>query len=331
MGRGAQLPQPPAVSYTQQQERLGLAPQAPAGQARPGVGLIPGALRVAERVAPILQRLFNREPLPTERRPGEPTAGARFAPIFSQEQVARGFQGIGTRLAEIRASRFRDIEGVDFAEGFPRGSFPDPGKTTYTAGELAAQQAEAATGSIRPDPFTGLYQQRFGIPTVGGEAQGYILGNFRDAEGNLIELDEDMKRDIERQKARNKSQLLNLGERPLFISNAEREYMGLSEDQMRAIGYEWDEESQQWIHSGVIEDPQTYGAAAPYGGDGYPGGGYGTPRGGGGGGGAWSYPSYLPRENQPYPQSFVRQGARGMTPEQARNSAARFGAINWRI
>ena len=123
--------------------------------------------------------------------------------------------------------------------------------------------------------------------------------------------------------------------------------MGLTEEQMGNLGYVFDEENQQWILGGVIEEPQTYGAAAPYS-YGYPSYGYPSygypqytyPEGGEG----YTYPqSFVGREGGPYPQSFVdREGApypqrfvgreqRGMTPEQAQNRAARFGAVTWRI
>ena len=64
----------------------------------------------------------------------------------------------------------------------------------------------------------------------------------------------------------------------------------------------------------------------------------------GGGGEGYTYPqsfvgreggpypqSFVGREGRPYQQSFVGREQRGMTPEQTRNMAARFGAVNWRI
>jgi len=213
--------------------------------------------------------------------------------------------------------------------------------------EQARAEALATGGATAP--FTGLYQQRYGIPVVGGEVQGYILdpyGKFRDAEGNLITYTDESGRErpfdpatqknVDRQKARNIRQLLDLGIRPQRISDQERLYLQLSEEEMKGIGYVWDEEQQNWIAGEILEEaPQSYGAAAPY--PGYGGYGYGyQPRYGGGGGG-YGYPVYggggggveinFPEGGR----SFVEQQRRGQTPQQRRNQAARFGAVTWRI
>jgi hypothetical protein len=219
------------------------------------------------------------------------------------------------------------------------------GYTGYQTPEEA--QARAATLGQTGEPYNALYQYRYGIPTESGTEQGYILrgyrdaqGNlikFRDEEGNLIPLDEAAKRNVERQKAEDKKRLIERRVRPMFISDYERNYLRISKEDMQSMGYAWDEESQQWIlGEGTAESPQVYGAGAPRG---YAGGYYPRSYGGGGGGGGYPVGGYgdpmagggieinFPEGRQ----SFVQRGQRGVSPQQRRNQAARFGAVSWRI
>lgn len=129
-------------------------------------------------------------------------------------------------------------------------------------------------------------------------------------------------KDYEVQRASHVGQSLRGGQRPQIILESDRENLGLSAEDMQTMGYYWDEEKGHWVAGLVVEEsPQTYGAAAPYGGYGYPsrrgrgGGGYSYPRGG----------SYS------YPQSLVGREQRGIRPEADRNRPARFGAVTWRI
>ncbi len=130
-----------------------------------------------------------------------------------------------------------------------------------------------------------------------------------------------------KQRAGHVADSLNRDDYPQIILESDRELMKLSEQDMLDLGYEWDEDKGHWIWGGIIEEPQTYGAAS------LPGWGYNYPRGGGGGGGggSYSYPSYLPREQAAFPQSFVGREQPGGIPQQAQTRAARFGAITWRI
>jgi len=306
-------------------------PQQPGRQA-----IIPAALQVAERVAPFLQRLFRRDVLfnqevpPTERRPGEPTAGARFAPVYSQEQVRKGFQGLGETLAELRTREFRGARGTEFAEGFPKGSIEAPGpatifggaqgRETFTAGEIVAQQAEAA-----------LSQGKNGTQWV-----RYLMSDGNTRMFNWSWNEETTQEELLEQRASHVGQSLRASDRPQIILESDRKLLDLSTDEMQNMGYYWDEDKGHWVFGEIIEQPQTYGTSLP----GW-GGTYNYPR--GGGGGAWSYPSYLPREQAapyqsfvgresgtPY-QSFVGREQQGRIPQQAQTRAARFGAITWRI
>jgi hypothetical protein len=135
-------------------------------------------------------------------------------------------------------------------------------------------------------------------------------------------------------RANHVKQSLSRGDLPQIILASDQRIMGLTNDDMMMMGYVWDEDKEHWVHGEVIEEPQTYGAAAPYAGYGYGYPGYIYPQYAYPeyGGGSYSYPqSFVSREGAKYPQSFVQPGRRGVTPQQARNSPARFGAVTWRI
>jgi hypothetical protein len=127
--------------------------------------------------------------------------------------------------------------------------------------------------------------------------------------------------------------MLLRGEFPQIIWDDSRRSLGISDEQLKERGYFWNEEKGYWEFGEPLPDaPQTYGAGRGYGGYyNYPSRGY---RGGGGrrgGGGSYSYPSYLPREQEPFPRSFVGKEQRGQVPQADRRRAARFGAVTWRI
>jgi hypothetical protein len=225
--------------------------------------------------------------------------------------------GFADRISQLPRAGMRALASADQITGY----------TGYITPEQAVANRPQALedGSFRPGPFTGLYQQRYGIPIAEGdlkELQGYILGNFRDAEGNLLPIDPDMQKDIDRQKASNDSQAIGNGLWPTFISKSSQNYNKWSDAQMEEAGYWFDEENQQWVYGGPLDDPQTLGAAAPYG---YGGSGYPYYGGRGGGGGGYVGGDYT------YPQSFVGREQRGATPQANQNRAARFGAVTWRI
>jgi hypothetical protein len=154
-----------------------------------------------------------------------------------------------------------------------------------------------------------------------------------DEQGNMIPWDEATLENLEKQRARHVAMSLMRGDYPQVILESDRIHMGFSTSDMEGQGYVWDAEKEHWIYAGVTEGPEVAGATKTYGGG---GGGYaGYPRTGGGGGG-YGYPVFgagggveinFPEGTQ----SFVRRGQRGVTPQQRRNQAARFGAVSWRI
>jgi len=111
-------------------------------------------------------------------------------------------------------------------------------------------------------------------------------------------------------------------EPPTVMLRSDQQEFGLTDDDMRSIGYVWDERNGHWEYGVPIEPPEVTGTAAPYGG--YPSGyrpyyrrGYG---GGGGGGGGYS-------GVYPYPE----QQQRGQAPQREFRDPARFGLVSWRI
>jgi hypothetical protein len=213
------------------------------------------------------------------------------------------------RKKKVQGPYVRGIRGI------PGAASPE----AVAAREAARAEAfrEEGIGAAEPlttSPFTDIYQQRYGIPTVGGEEQGFIYGDFRDTE---LPLSDEIQERVNEQKAEVKGTLLKRGVRPMNFTDFERKVIGKSDEEMNEMGYVWDEEQQLWIHSDVLDDfPQTVGAALP--GYGYT---YNYPRGYGyGRGGEYTYP-----------QSFARQGQRGRVPSMVRNRPGSFGVVLWRI
>lgn len=326
-----------------QPEPFGLMPRQP--EINP-YGVQPGTLQ--SRIVGMLNRIFNRrpgvfqEPQP-ELEPSRPGAPIDYYRQFLRSRIhdPAGWRALGLGLQQTgrqlgrqvggAIQRAREQAGEPTQELGPTvGRWYEAGRTGAYGETSPEQIAEDARRAAMTSPFTDIYQQRYGIPTATGEVQGYILGDFRDVE---LPLDPDLQEDIIWQKANRKKRLFDLGEEfyPLFVSKKEQYYLGLTDEQMAEQGYVFDEESGQWILGEAIETPQVYGTAAPYS-YGYPSYGYPQyiyPEGGGGG---YTYPqSFVGREGGPYPQSFVQPERRGVTPEQARNRAARFGAVTWRI
>jgi hypothetical protein len=306
----------------------------------------PGTLQ--DRVVTFLNRLFNVQPgVFREQGPGlepsRPGAQPDYYRQFLQSRIhdPAGWRALGLGLQQTGRQVAGAVQRARAQAGEPTQELGPTVGRWYEAGRTGAfgepspeQIAEDARRAAMTAPFTDIYQQRFGIPTATGEVQGWIGGDFRDVE---FPLDQDMLKDIAKQKARNKGQLIDLGEEfyPLYITKEEQTYLGYSDADMAEQGYVFDKESQTWILGERIDTPQTYGAAAPYS-YGYPSYGYPAygypqyvyPEGGGG----YTYPqSFVGREGGPYPQSFVGREQRGMSPEQARNRPGRFGMVTWRI
>jgi hypothetical protein len=128
------------------------------------------------------------------------------------------------------------------------------------------------------------------------------------------------------QRANHVGTSLRRGDFPQIILRSDQENLGLSDQVMQEMGYVWDDDKGHWVRGEPITAPQITGTASGFGYTSYP-------RGGGfrGGGGGYSYPSYLPRDDRPFPQSFVQQGQRGRVPQADRIRAANFGVIDWRI
>ena len=271
-------------------------------------GLIPGALRVAERVAPILQRLFNREPLPTERRPGEPTAGARFAPIF--------------RLPQRRDQPVVGLTGAQ--PPAPRGDFY--AETVRIANEMGVTPTEAAQ-LIQQQGLPAPTQEKFGppgefAPPTVGEFEYDPVSGFPVFPGGKL--------------GRHSSIIewyLDNGLLPFSLYPEDVARFGWTDAELMAAGYVEDAWGN-WVRVGM--DPNAPAVAAGGGGGGYPA----YPRGGGGGGGGGGYTapsrgpypqSFVGRASTQFPQSFVQQGRRGVTPTGSSTRPARMGVINWRI
>jgi hypothetical protein len=129
--------------------------------------------------------------------------------------------------------------------------------------------------------------------------------------------------------------MLLRGEFPQIIWDDARRNLDnpLTDEELDKLGYIWNPDKGYWEYAEApAGTPQSYGAARGYGGYyNYPSRGRRGGRGRGGGGGSYSYPSYLPREQEPFPRSFVGQEQRGRVPQEDRQRAARFGAVTWRI
>ena len=109
-------------------------------------------------------------------------------------------------------------------------------------------------------------------------------------------------------------------EPPTVILRNDQNELGLTDDDLRSIGYVWDERNGHWEYGVPIEPPEVTGAAAPYGGSGYRPyyrRGYG---GGGGGGGGYS-------GVYPYPE----QQQRGQAPQREFRDLNGFGLVRWVI
>ncbi len=326
------IPQPPPVHYTQQLEARRV-------QQQPVVGLT-GAQPTPQQARQI----------PLERRPGEPTPGARFAPTLTQQYMARLFQ----RGADYWQQNFVPTETF---RKYPGGlsSIAELAANAPSMAMRAASRALEPTPSFAENPE--LRAAYFGRPDDSGNAinriaearaQGQQSGTqwvrYMMSDGNTRMFnwswdEETTQEELLEQRASHVGQSLRASDRPQIILESDREILNLSVEDMQNMGYFWDEDKGHWVFGEVIEQPQTYGTSLP-------GWGYNYPprRGGGrGGGGSYSYPSYLPREQGPYPQSFLgrQQGPfpqsfvgreqPGGIPQQAQTRAARFGAITWRI
>ena len=110
-------------------------------------------------------------------------------------------------------------------------------------------------------------------------------------------------------------------EPPTVMLRSDQQEFGLTDDDMRSIGYVWDERNGHWEYGVPIESPEVTGAAAPYGGSGYRPY-YRRGYGGGGGGGGGGYSGVYP-----YPE----QQQRGQAPQREFRDPARFGLVSWRI
>jgi len=301
--------------------------------------LIPGAFQVGATIAPYVnmfnnyvQRLFSRQtpvlrqPLPLERRPGEPTAGARFSPVIPSEEIAGVLGGFADYARNIRNQNYQ--RGVQFAEGYPRGNLEAPGigslarnaaralrgeelirNTPGTAGET--QQVDPATGVIwyrmKLIDGTDSHMMNYGVSESDVDANGQITPEAQ--EKYLSKRADDVGLSITR------------NEWPQVILESDRLRLGYSNDWMRDHGYFWDEERGYWQYGVEIgEGPQVTGAAMPYTGSGYNYPRYSYPKGGGG--------TYQPFQSY---GNYVEPGQRGNIPQQIQNRPARFGAVTWRI
>ena len=290
------------------------------------------------------------------------TFGGQQADIFTQSVfpvISDRIQGYLDRIYKRYAPAFRGAltrgaENIEATPPFytpPGYEEPPPGSFNLPAMALRGIESRVgATGPKQPPDFEANPELRavanFGRPDDSGNAinqataaraqgqergvQWYrmLMGEGREDRMFAYVWDENTpQEELLKQRAGHVADSLNRGDFPQIVLESDRNLMKLSREDLEGIGYVWDEEKQHWVFGGVIEEPQTYGAAS------LPGWGYNYPRRGGGrgGGGSYSYPSYLPREQAPFPQSFVGREQPGGIPGLAQTRAARFGAITWRI
>ena len=324
------VPQQPVVALTGAQPQP-VVPQVPQRPYIPtgvgtGAGLIgPGTLGAVEQfrqtVVPVVQtylnRLFGRETTQTPvvsytgaqqreqiaRRPGEPTAGARWPVQRPAAPAARDDFYAET----VRIANELGVTPTEAARLIQQQGLPAPTQEKFgPPGEFAPP----TVGEFEYDPVSGF-------PVFPGGKLG--------RHSSIIEW------------------YLDNGLLPFSLYPEDVARFGWTDAELIAAGYVEDAWGN-WVRVGM--DPNAPAVAAGGGGGGYPayprGGGGGGGR-GGGGGGAYTYPSRLPREQGPYPQSFVgrastqfpqsfvQRGQRGVTPTGSSMRPARMGAVTWRI
>lgn len=327
----ARVPQQPVVSLTGAQP-IARRPVPPGvGQ---GAGIIPGTFGgqqadiftqsvfpvISDRIQGYLDRLYNRF-APTFR--GALTRGAENLASTPPFYTPPGYEGPQPGSFNLPATALRGVAS--------RVGVTGPGQ------RQPSQPIVALTGAgrgVTPDSSENAAAQAIEARAQGQErgVQWYrmLMGEGREDRMFAYVWDENTpQEELLKQRAGHVADSLNRGDFPQIILESDRELMKLSAEDLQGIGYVWDDEKQHWVFGGVIDEPQTYGAGS------LPGWGYNYPRRGGGGGrgggGSYSYPSYLPREQEPFPQSFVGREQPGGIPQQAQTRAARFGAITWRI
>ena len=316
---------------------------------------------VPRAVSPDMQGDVTRQPQ-KQRSPGRIITES----ILGAERTNTA-QDILNRLFNVRPPSFTQDAASPFFETFRGSTLNDPeGYKALWQGIQARNQAARAEG--RPSTFTGgavgqIARDVFDVPGTGistgfgdlgvappdgwessinqvttAQAQGQergvqwyrmLMGEGREDRMFAYVWDEETpQEELLKQRAGHVADSLNRDDYPQIILESDRRLMKMSNEDMQELGYVWDEDKEHWIYGGAIEEPQTFGAAS------LPGWGYNYPRRGGGGGrggGSYSYPSYLPRKQEPFPQSFVGREQPGGIPGLAQIRAARFGAITWRI
>jgi hypothetical protein len=308
------------LSQYNQARRQGYVPPAQATQA----GLIPAAYQIGQnivqnyggRIQEYLNKLFagyGTTPrqfvtdlgtsllAPSRTIPGQPP----WQPEGIGENIAYGLQNLPGAAYRTGRGLYRNALGL--------------------TDESPEEAYNRELGRMERQVSSQLVSDEGTQPVASGPGFHFIRYLMEDGSSRLYRYywdDKTQHQDLSKQHASHIGQSLRRGERPQVIFESDMEILGLSAENMREMGYYFDEEAGHWVPGLIQEDaPQVAGAALPYGGIGYGtrqrGGGR---RGGGGGGGSFSYP-----------QSFVGREQRGLSPQQQRNHAARFGAVTWRI
>lgn len=324
-GGGVPLPPVPRADLAQYNvpRRTGFVPPQTRRPGEPTAGA-----RFADpsnTISAYLARLFRSQP-PVLRRPGEPTTGARFAPSISQETIGAGLQGLGQQLQDIRSQAELVPGAYSFAEGFPRGDplARGPGDVLApgTSARLPGSPPEAIADA-EVDPVTGSNIRYRMMLADGSVGRSQYVAQMRPGDFNPDGsfTDEAIAR-YEQSRADDVYRSLQRGEWPQVMTESDRLLNGWSKEWMAEHGYYYDEDKGYWSAGQQIEDaPQTVGAALPYSGYGY---GYG------GGGPRYSYPKGGGGTYTPY-FDYTQPGARGQIPQQIQNRPARFGMVSWRI
>jgi hypothetical protein len=267
---------------------------------------------------------FDQSTQPIVRLTGQttPLSAAEAWRQFAQNPSLAGLQRVWNAGKTELQGRPSTYTGGGAAQAL-RAKYDVEGTQNITRLEAERQRTLVrGVDSVEVNPQTGWSTVRY-ILADGSVSKSYAASGL-----TVEDMAENRKDHLEMMMLRN--------EWPQIVWEDSRLALGMSDDEMIERGYEFNPEKGYWEYVGPpTGEPQSYGAAMPYGGYGY---GYGGGGGGGRGGRGYSYPNYSYPSGgggtyKPFVpfQSAVTPEVQGRLPQQVQSRAGRFGMVTWRI